>query len=80
MTQVELVPQAQRLRDALEASGGNVSEAARQLGLSREYVHELMRTYGISIVREVRVAGQPRKRSQGFQPMQDGIDYDSSEQ
>ncbi len=46
-------PTAERIRQALIASDGNVAEAARSLGLSRAYLHEVMRAYGIRIVRQV---------------------------
>ncbi len=41
-------PRAERLREALAASGGNVSEAARRLGIDRSTAHRQMRRLGLS--------------------------------
>ncbi len=41
-------PRAARLRAALAESGGNVSEAARRLGLDRTTVHRQIQRFGIS--------------------------------
>ncbi len=40
-----------KLRAALTFSGGNVSEAARTLGVSRVTMYKWMKRYGISIQR-----------------------------
>jgi len=40
-----------KLRAALTLSGGNVSEAARTLGVSRVTMYKWMKRYGISIQR-----------------------------
>jgi transcriptional regulator with GAF, ATPase, and Fis domain len=39
--------QAAFLRDALEASGWNVSDVARRLGLARSHIYNLIRAFGI---------------------------------
>ena len=41
-------PRAAELRAALDATGGNVSEAARRLGLDRTTVHRQMRRFGLT--------------------------------
>ena len=41
-------PRAAELRAALDAAGGNVSEAARRLGLDRTTVHRQMRRFGLT--------------------------------
>lgn len=56
---ITLNPTAERIRQALVDSDGNVAEAARSLGLSRVYLHEIMRTYGIRIIRQVVVDVTP---------------------
>ena len=43
--------QKQLLRDALDACDGNVSEAARRLGLARSHLHELLRSHGLGRAR-----------------------------
>ena len=44
---------ADKVRAALELSGGSVTEAARLLGVSRQTVHTWMRDYGIVVTRRV---------------------------
>jgi PAS domain S-box-containing protein len=46
--------QRQELIDALQASGGNQSQAARLLGVNRVTVWNRMRKYGIDLKREIR--------------------------
>jgi two-component system, NtrC family, response regulator HydG len=43
----------QQLIDALQASGGNQSQAARRLGINRVTVWNRMRKYGINLKREI---------------------------
>jgi len=48
--------QRQELIDALQATGGNQSQAARLLGINRVTVWNRMRKYGIDLKREIRPA------------------------
>jgi DNA-binding NtrC family response regulator len=43
--------QARFLREALEASGGNVSETARRIGVARSHLNDLLRAHGLSRTR-----------------------------
>ncbi len=44
--------QREFLQQALDAAGGNVSEVARRLDLSRSHLHELLRAHGLGRTRE----------------------------
>ncbi len=43
--------QGRYLREALEATGWNVSETARRVGVARSHLHDLLRAHGISRAR-----------------------------
>ena len=40
--------QARFLREALEASGWNVSETARRIGVARSHLNDLIKVFGLS--------------------------------
>lgn len=46
--------EAAYIREALEYTEGNVSEAAREADLDRVYFHRLMRKHGIKAERKVK--------------------------
>ncbi len=44
--------QARVIRDTLERTNGNVSEAARLLDVTRGYLHELIKVHDIKVERK----------------------------
>jgi transcriptional regulator of acetoin/glycerol metabolism len=53
-TRTVIKPTPDGLRAALTESGGNVSAAAKELGVSRVTVHKWMREYGLAVQRVIK--------------------------
>lgn len=62
--------------EALVAASGNVSQAARDLGIDRVYLHRLMRTHGVSGGGR---CGRPREASPGNHAGDDALTQPESD-